>query len=252
MNDPLPPLTERDQQRYRRQMMMVGFGETEQRRLKASSALIARGGGVGGTVALYLAAAGIGRLTIMHAGNLTWSNLNRQILMNQEGVGQPRAEQISESIRRLNHDIDLTVVTENPNEQNLDRWVARCDILCDCVPTFEERYALNRASVRQRKPMIEAAMNGMEGCLTVFVPGETPCLQCLYPEISRDWSGSNFPVLGAVAGTIACLAAIEAIKVLTGFGQPLTGRLLSIDTERHAYRTFTLRRDPHCPVCGEV
>ncbi len=203
-------------------------------------------------MALYLAAAGIGRLVVMHAGNLTWSNLNRQILMAQERVGQPRVEQIAEGLRRFDSDLDLTVVAENPSDANLAEWASRVDVICDCVPTLEERYALNRASVRYRKPMIEAAMNSMEAYLTVLVPGQTPCLQCLFPELSRDWSGTTFPVLGAVAGTVACLAAIEAVKVLTGFGQPLTGRLLTFDTEFHEYRKFTVRRDPKCPVCGAL
>jgi len=211
---------------------------------------VARGGGVGGTVALYLAAAGIGRLIVMHAGNLTWSNLNRQILMSQEGVGRPRTEQIAQSLLRFNPDLRLTVVGEDPSDANLDQWVSQADVICDCVPTFEERYALNRASVRHRKPMIEAAMNGMEAHLTVLVPGQTPCLQCLYPEISQEWSGTGFPVLGAVSGTVGCLAAIEAIKVLTHFGRPLTGRLLVMDLESHDYRQLAVRRAPTCPVCG--
>jgi molybdopterin/thiamine biosynthesis adenylyltransferase len=193
-------LTERDRERFRRQMMIPGFGEAAQRRLKAASALVTRAGGLGGPVALYLAAAGIGRLVVMHGGNVTWSNLNRQILMTQDWVGKPRAEKIRETIQRFNADVELTVVPEDPNEGNVDEWVAQVDIVCDCPPTFEERYALNRAIVRHRKPMVEAAMNGMEAYLTVIVPGVTPCLQCLYPQKSDWWSGTEFPVLGAVSG----------------------------------------------------
>lgn len=249
MSSDLPELTDTDRRKYQRQLTLAGFGEAQQRRLKGSSALVARCGGLGGTVALYLAAAGIGRLTLMHGGNVTWSNLNRQILMTEAGVGTPRADLLRESLHRFNPDVGLTVVAEDPSEANLDEWVARADVVCDCPPTFEERFALNRASVRHRKPMVEAAMNGMEFHLTVLVPGKTPCLQCLYPELP-EWSGTTFPVLGAVSGALACLAAIEAIKVLTGFGRPLTNELLVADTEVHEYRKYKVRRDPTCKVCG--
>jgi molybdopterin/thiamine biosynthesis adenylyltransferase len=201
---------------------------------------------------LYLAAAGIGRLVLMHGGNLTWSNLNRQILMAHDQVGQPRSDQMREALRRFNPDVELSILAEDPNERNLGEWVPRVDVLCDCPPTFEERFALNRASVRFRKPMIEAAMNGLEFHLTVFVPGVTPCLECLYPELPTEWSGTTFPVLGAVSGALGCLAAIETIKVLTGLGQPLTNTLLVGDTEDHEYRKYKLRRDPRCPICGPL
>jgi molybdopterin/thiamine biosynthesis adenylyltransferase len=245
-------LAEFDRKKYVRQLSIHGLGETGQQNLKNASALVARGGGVGGTVAIYLAAAGIGRMTVMHGGNLTWSNLNRQILMNEARVGQPRADQIRDSILRLNPAVDLTVLAEDPNDQNLDELVARADVVCDCVPTWGERYALNRAIVRRRKPMVEAAMNGMEAYLTVFQPGETPCLHCLYPAPDPDWNGLDFPVLGAVSGAVACLAAIEAIKVVAGFGQPLRNQLLFFDTEYHEYRKFNVHRDPSCPVCGHL
>lgn len=245
-------LTPRDREKYRRQMMIPGFGEETQRRLKNSSALVTRAGGLGGPVALYLAMAGIGRLVVAHGGNVTWSNLNRQILMSHDWVGKPRADKIRESILSMNPDVDLTVIAEDPNDENVDEWVAGVDIVCDCPPTFEERFALNRAIVRHRKPMIEAAMNSMEAHLTVIVPGETPCLACLYPGFPDWWSGTEFPVLGAVSGALGCLAAIEAIKVLTGFGKPLKGEMLVFDTEVQEYRKLKIHRLPNCPVCGEL
>jgi molybdopterin-synthase adenylyltransferase len=100
--------------------------------------------------------------------------------------------------------------------------------------------------------MIEAAMNGLEAHLTVLVPGETPCLQCLYPELPAEWSGTTFPVLGAVSGALGCLAAIEAIKLLTGVGRPLKGTLLVCDTGYQEYRKYKVRRDRNCPVCGSL
>jgi len=231
-------LSERERAKYRRQIMIPGFGEEAQRRLKGASALVTRAGGLGGPVALYLAAAGIGKLVVAHGGTLTPSNLNRQILMTHDWVGKPRADKIRESILRLNPEVDLTVIAEDAHADNAAAWVAQVDLVCDCPPTFEERFVLNEAVVAQRKPMVEAAMNSMEAYLTVIVPGETPCLKCLYPEAPPWWSGRGFPVLGAVSGALGCLAAIEAIKVLTGFGQPLKGQMLVFDTETQDYRKF--------------
>lgn len=245
-------LTEAERERYRRQMTLAGFGEAAQRRLKNSAALVARCGGLGGTVALYLAAAGIGRLTLMHGGNLTRTNLNRQILMSADWVGKPRAEKLRQSLQAFNPDVKLTMVAADPTDANLADYAAAVDVICDCPPTFEERFALNRASVRHKKPMVEAAMCGMEMHLTVLVPGQTPCLACLVPTLPPDWSGTTFPVLGAVSGALACLAAIEAVKILTGYGKPLLGQLLICDTERHDYRKFKIRRNPECLVCGHL
>ena len=245
-------LDELDLKKYGRQLTIPGFGEEAQRKLKNSSALITRAGGLGGPVALYLAAAGVGRRVIHHRGNTTRPNQKPMIMETLDHVGRPRAEKIRESILRLNPQVDLTVVAEDPNDENLDRWVPGVDILCDCTPMFEERYAMNRASIRHRKPMVEAAMNSMDAHLTVFVPGETPCLQCLYPEMPDWWSGTSFPVLGAVSGALGCLAAIEAIKVLTGFGPPLTNRLLAMDTLAQEHRKFKIHRDPACPACAGV
>jgi len=232
--------------------MIPGFGEEAQEKLKNSSALITRAGGLGGTVAFYLAAAGIGKMVIAHGGNLTLSNLNRQILMTHDWVGKPRAEKIRETLLRFNGDLELEVLAENVTPDKAESWVKKVDIVCDCPPTFEERFALNEAIVRSRKPMIEAAMHSMEAHLTVIVPGQTPCLRCLYPEQPSWWEPLGFPVLGAVPGALGCLAAIEAIKVLTDFGEPLTGVLLQVDTLKQEYRKFRIRRDPQCPVCGHL
>jgi molybdopterin/thiamine biosynthesis adenylyltransferase len=245
-------LTDLDRARYARQMTIPGFGEEAQRKLKNSSALVSRAGGLGGPTALWLACAGIGRLKIAHGGNLTYSNLNRQILMAADWVGKPRADKIRESIVRMNPDVDLTVIAEDANEKNAADLVSDVDLVCDCPPTFAERYALNAAIVARGIPMVEAAMNSMEGHLTVIVPGQTPCLRCLYPETSEWWSGAAFPVLGAVSGTVGSLAAVEAIKMLTGFGQPLVGQMLVIDMETHDYRKLKIARWPECPVCGHL
>lgn len=249
-------LKENERARYIRHMILSGFGEEGQEKLKGATALVTRCGGVGGTAALYLAAAGIGRLILIHEGKTTWSNLNRQILQTYDWVGKPRIVKIRESIHRLNPDVEIIGVAEPFTDENADGLAKDADVLLSCTPVWEERLALNAVAVRQRKPLIEAAMNGMEGTLTVIVPGETPCLRCLYPSDPDGswWDPWGFPVLGAVAGITGCYAAIEAIKLIVGQGTglPLTNRMLVFDVAHHTYRLLKIRRRPDCPICGHL
>jgi molybdopterin/thiamine biosynthesis adenylyltransferase len=245
-------LAEHEKEKYRRQMMIPGFGEEAQLKLKNSAALVTRVGGLGGPVALSLAMAGIGKLIIAHSSNLTWSNLNRQILMRGDSVGKPRIPQAIETLNRANPDVEVVGFETDANEENAEDWVSQVDIVCDCPPTFEERYALNRACVKLRKPMIEAAMHSMEGTLTTIVPGKGPCLACITPEAPKWWQPLGFPVLGAVSAALGCLTAIEAIKVLTGFGETLTGKILTYDSTSMDFVKFPVRRRPDCPVCGGI
>jgi len=245
-------LTEIDLKRFARQMTLPGFGRAAQEKLKNSTALITRCGGLGGPVALYLAAAGIGRLILAHAGDLALEDMNRMILQPAENVGRPRMDKIVESIARFNPAVEVVPVRQFLDSTAVARpLVAQADVVCDATPSFQERYALNESAVREGKPMVEAAMNAMESHLTVLDPRRgTPCLRCLYPSPPPSWQVYGFPVLGAVAGSLGCLAAIEAIKLLTGFGQPLLGKMLVYDAEVNLYQQVELTRDANCPVCG--
>lgn len=243
-------LTPEELEKYRRQIMIPGFGAEAQKKLRNSAALVSRVGGLGGPAALYLAVAGIGKLVFAHGGTLTSSNLNRQILMRGDSVGQPRAPQALETLLRANPDVEVVALDENASDANALEWVKGVDIVLDCPPTFEERYALNKACVTLGKPMIEAAMYSMEGTLTTIIPGETACLACLTPEAPKWWKPLGFPVLGAVSAALGCFAAIEAIKVLTGFGETLQGKLLTYDATNMEFVKFPVRRRPDCAICG--
>jgi molybdopterin/thiamine biosynthesis adenylyltransferase len=231
-------------------MMQVGFGGEGQRRLKGASALVTRVGGLGGPVAMYLAIAGIGRLIIAHGGTLTHSNLNRQILMRADGVGLPRIPQAVETLRRIAPDCDVTGLAANADDTNAEEWVSQVDIVCDTTPTFEERFALNRACWKLGRPLLDAGMNGMECQLSVLVPGETACLECYCPQAPDWWEPLGFPVIGAVSGMLGCITAMEAIKLLSGCGEPLKGKLLTIDMDDLTMTKYNLVRRPDCPVCG--
>ncbi|WOD40116.1 HesA/MoeB/ThiF family protein [Nodosilinea sp. E11] len=245
------PLSPTELDRYRRQMQLPGFGPAAQERLKATTALVTGVGGLGGTAALYLAAAGVGRLILVRGGDLLREDMNRQILMTDDWVGQPRVFKAQQTLAAFNPDIRIDTVCDYVTAENIDALVQQADIALDCAFDFKERDLLNAACVRSRKPMVESAMNAMEAYLITVVPGETPCLSCLFPE-KPEWDRWGFGVLGAVSGTLACLAALEAIKVITGLGEPLLGQLLTMDLARAEFAKRRAYHDPDCPVCSGV
>ncbi|MBF0560017.1 MAG: HesA/MoeB/ThiF family protein [Nitrospirae bacterium] len=243
-------LTERDLERYRRQLMLGGFTTAHQQKLKDSTALIAGIGGLGGTAALYLAVAGIGKMIFAHSGNLTLSNMNRQILMKDSWIGKSRVVQGMKSIGEINPEVEVEIYDERTSAYNIDKLLDGADIALSARPTFHERRVLNEGCVRNRVPMVEAAMNGMEGYLFNIVPGVTPCLNCLYPTDNPEWQELGFPVLGAVSGILGCIMSIEAIKLLTGYGKPLMSKMLFFNTFDMEFRKLAVHKDPGCKVCG--
>jgi molybdopterin/thiamine biosynthesis adenylyltransferase len=232
-------------------MWVADFGEECQRKLKASSVLVSRCGGVGGLIAYQLAAAGIGKLVLAHAGKLKPSDLNRQILMRHDWIGRPRVDCAAQRLRELNPQVIVEPVPENICAGNAERLVNQVDLVADGAPLFEERFAMNREAVRQGKPLVECAVFEMEAQITSIVPGRTPCLECLCREAPAHWK-RQFPVFGAVSGMAGCLGAMEVIKVLTGLGEPLFGRLLVCDLRSMSFRTLKVKRDPQCTVCGTI
>ncbi len=244
-----PELADDEREIYAWQMDLPGFGETAQRKLKGASVLISRCGGLGGVAALELAAAGIGRLVIAHAGNLKASDLHRQILQQADQVNRPRLESIRARLLALNPRLEFIGIAENPTTDNAERLVSQADVVIDAAPLFEERLALNDAAVRLRKPMVEASMHGWNAQVTTFRPDAGPCLRCLIPDVPPDWT-RRFPVLGAVSGTAGCIAAAEAVKLITGLGTPLVGRILALDLLAGTSRRIGLARDPACAVCS--
>lgn len=245
------PLSDQERAVYEWQIWVHDFGERGQEALKGASVLISRCGGLGGVVAYELAAAGVGKLVLAHAGNVKPSDLNRQLLMTHDWLGKPRVESAQRRLRELNPRLEVVAHNANINEENAARIVAEADVVVDCAPLFLERYLMNREAVRQNKPLIECAMYDLDAQLTTIIPGQTPCLACIYPEDPPAWR-REFPVFGAVSGTIGCMGAMEAIKVIASFGQILAGQLLTCDLREMTFRKRTLRRSPNCPVCGRM
>lgn len=247
----LPELSPDERLRYKWQLWLRDFGEEQQRRLKGATVLVSRIGGVGGSAAMQLAAAGIGRLILAHAGNLRLDDLNRQLLMTTDGIGKPRIDSAQRMLRALNPNVEIETIGENISDSNVSGLVQRCDLVVSAAPLFTERLLMNREAVRQCKPLVECAMYDLEGRLTTVLPGQTPCLACLYPETPPNWK-REFPVISPIASTVGCLAAMEAIKLLAGLGEPLAGKLLTFDLRDMSFRTLAISRKPDCAVCSEL
>lgn len=244
-------LTDDERTRYEWQLCVEDFGVEGQERLKNAAVLVTRVGGVGGVVAYELAAAGVGRLVLAHAGNIRLNDLNRQLLMTSEAIGTPRVACAARRLRELNPLIEIETVAENTSEDNVARLVGGVDVIVDCAPLFRERLLLNREAVRQNKPLVECAMYDLDAQITSIMPGQTPCLACLVPVEPLEWQ-REFPVFGAVAAVIGSLGAMEAIKLLAQLGEPLLGRMLLCDLRSMSFRQTHLQRRPDCRVCGHL
>lgn len=243
-------LTPEELATYEWQLDVPEHGIEGQERLKSSTVLVSRCGGLGSVVAYELAAAGVGTLILAHGGNVKHSDLNRQLLMTHDWLGKPRVESAQRRLKELNPKLNIIKVDENINEGNVSRLVGMVDVIVDAAPLFEERFLMNREAVKQNKPLVDCAMYELEAQITTIVPGETACLSCLYPEQPVAWK-RRFPVFGAVSGTIACLGAMETIKLISGFGEPLKNRLLTLDMRTMHVQTITIKQRKSCTICGK-
>ncbi len=244
----LPQLSNDEQQRFDRQIGPGVLSVEGQRRLKDSTALVTRVGGVGGPAALAMAMAGVGKLIIAHGGRLESPDLNRQLLGSEAGVDQPRADQFAASIRRVSRFVDVEVIDHEPDDREAADLARRVHIILSCPADFEHRIRLSRAAHCAGKPFIDAAQWGMAGSLLVSNGVSTPCLDCVYPE--QPPFETHFPVLGAISAAMGNLAALEAVKILSGIGRPIWGQMLLIDGFEGETHKITLKRRPSCPICG--
>ena len=240
-------LTDYDRTRYDRQMLIHGWGEEGQTRLKASRVFIAGAGGLGSPASIYLAVAGVGEMRLCDVDKVELSNLNRQILHTEKRVGERKSASAEKTLRDLNPTIDIVAYSDYINENSIDRVVGQPDIIVDCLDNFETRYLLNTYCIQNKIPLVHGAIWGMMGQVTFVYPGVTPCLQCLFPEPPPK---EIFPVLGATPGIIGCVQAMEALKYLTGVGTNLKERLLIFDGEEMGFNSVNVKRSPSCPECG--
>ncbi len=238
--------------RYSRQIMLPAIGIEGQERLLASRVLILGLGGLGSPAAIYLAAAGAGTLVLADFDRVDLSNLQRQILHTTPRIGTPKTESAKEAILALNPDCRVETVDRLLEPEELAAETAKVDLVLDCSDNFATRFAVNAACVATHTPLVSGAAIRMEGQVSVFSgqPGD-PCYRCLYDEEEEiDESCSENGVLAPLVGIIGSIQACEAVKLLTGAGASLSGRLLLLDALQMEWRTLKLKADPNCPVCG--
>ena len=240
-------LSERERERYTRQMMLDGWGDNAQGKLKSATVFVAGAGGLGSPLTIYLAVAGVGHLVVCDYDAPELSNLNRQIVHNDERIGINKAVSAKQTLETLNPDISVTAVTDKIVAENVEALVGDADLIVDCMDNFPTRFLLNETAIKKGIPLVHGSVWGLEGRLGFFHPPETPCLRCLFPEAPPK---EVFPVLGATPGVIGTLEAVEAIKYLSGFGTNLKGKLLVWDGAESDFMVVTVRKDPDCPACG--
>jgi adenylyltransferase/sulfurtransferase len=238
-------ITDEEQNRYHRQILMLG--EPGQERLKESRVLIAGAGGLGTVVSTYLAAAGVGILRIVDCDVVEQSNFNRQILHWSYDLGRPKTASVAEKLAALNPLIHVEEVSRRIDETNIDEMTETCDLIVDAMDNFPTRYLLNRTALRKGIPFIHGAVRGLFGQATTVLPGKTPCLRCIFPGTPPP---EVFPIIGATCGVIGSVEATEAIKLITGRGELLAGRLFIWDGLALSADSLTIERNPACPDCG--
>ncbi|MBP5987768.1 MAG: molybdopterin-synthase adenylyltransferase MoeB [Azonexus sp.] len=240
--------------RYSRHILLDALGIEGQTRLLAAHALVIGAGGLGSPAALYLASAGIGKITLVDDDTVDFTNLQRQIMHTQARVGMPKAKSGQQAMAEINPDIEIVPLQQRLSGAALDEMVASADVVLDCSDNFATRHAINRACVHHRKPLVSGAAIRFDGQISVYdlSRDDSPCYHCLFPE-GNDVEEVRCAVMGVFApltGIIGTMQAAEALKVVAGIGEALTGRLLLLDALSMEWNTIRFRKDAGCGVCG--
>ena len=233
-------------ERYARQIPLIG--EDGQRRLAESTVVIAGAGGLGSPVSMYLAEAGVGEIRIADLDVIEESNLNRQILHPASRLGMLKAESAAQTLSALNLECRVVSFAEKIDADSVFRMADGADLIIDCMDNFETRYILNEASKKLNIPLLHGAVTGFSGQITLVVPDETPCLSCIFPKVGPS---SSAPILGAAAGVVGSMQALEALRFLTG-KPTLAGKLLLYDGVSNSVDIFSVKKSSRCPVCGKT
>jgi molybdopterin/thiamine biosynthesis adenylyltransferase len=241
-------LTKDDLTRYERQLFYTGFGEKGQKRLKQSHVVVAGLGGLGCCASLYLTCTGVGHVTLIDCDNVELSNLNRQVLHCEEDIGERKPFSAAQKLAKLNSSINVTPVFKKITERNAREIIKGADLVIDGMDNFQTRFILNKACVAEGIPFIHGGVQGLFGEVTTILPGKTPCLACIFPEVPER--RNTIPVFGVTPALVAILQVTEAIKLLAGFGSLLTGKMLYFKGETMDFTFRNLVKNPSCRVCG--
>lgn len=237
--------SEREVERYRRQMML--FGEDGQERLKKANIFIAGAGGLGSPVSIYLAVAGVGMITIIDMDVVEETNLNRQILHYDRDIGRKKTTSAEEKLQELNPDIIINAIDVKVDASNAKKLVGNADGIVDAMDNYPTRYLLNDVAIAKQIPFFHGGIRGFYGQATTIIPGTTPCLKCIFPKAPPK---EVFPVIGVTAGIIGTIQSNEVIKYLTGTGDLLANRLFIWDGMQSHAEEIRIERNPSCEACG--
>ncbi len=240
--------------RYSRHILLNELGIDGQEKLLASRALVIGAGGLGSPVALYLGSAGVGHITVVDHDQVDATNLQRQIAHTLDRVGQDKAESVRTAISHINPDVVVNPITQRANAALLDRLVAEADVVLDCCDNFETRQAVNLACVQHHKPLVSGAAIRMDGQVSVFDTRqpEAPCYACIFPpdNLPEETRCATLGVFAPLVGIIGTVQAAEALKILSGMGSHMAGRLLMLDGREMSWTDIRMQRHAQCPVCA--
>ena len=243
-------LTADEKERYDRQIMIAGFGEEGQEKLKRARVFIAGAGGLGSPTAIYLVAAGVGTIRVVDHDRVELSNLNRQILHWDKDIGRRKVDSAAEKLKKLNQGVEIEAIAQTISEANISQLVAGFDLIVDAMDNLPTRYLLNKAALEKNIPFFHGAIYGFEGRAMTIVPGKTACLWCVYRGglIPKE----KFPVVGVTPAVIGCIQATEVIKYIVGIGELLTNRLLIYDGLNMKFTELKVKKRPNCEHCGHL
>ncbi len=241
--------------RYSRQIMLPQCDITGQQKLLTARVLIVGAGGLGSPAAMYLAAGGVGHITIYDDDEVDLSNLQRQIAHHTDDVGMDKVISTRNTLKQLNPDVQVTAVRERLQGEQLDNEVKKADVVLDCSDNFATRFAINKACVAFQKPLVSGAAIRFEGQVSVFTPGisASPCYNCLYKNEGEEMQNcATNGVIAAITGIVGSIQALETMKIIINTGETLTGRLLLIDGLTMNIKTMRFKKNPGCPTCGNL
>jgi molybdopterin/thiamine biosynthesis adenylyltransferase len=243
-------LSRKELGRYSRQIIFPDFDEAGQEKLKNSHVLIAGIGGLGSLSSTYLARAGVGHITIVDNDHIKLSDLNRQILYEEENIGERKIDSAHKRLLGINPHIKITPIFAKIQKENVLDMVEGAQVVVDGLDNFETRFLLNSICVKENIPFIYGGIDGLNSAITTIIPNQTPCLACLFKDSPKE-EKDFLPVFGFVPGFIACLQSMEAIKLLANIGIPLAGKLFLFDGKRGEFLLSKINKDNDCPVCGK-
>ena len=242
-------LTPSELERYERQMLIPGWGLDGQKKLKAAKVAVAGIGGLGCPASIYLTAVGIGKIILIDKEKFELNNLNRQVLGWHNDIGKFKTEAAKEKLEELNSEIEIEAVVAEISKDNAHNVIGDVDVVVDGQDNWKTRFIINEYCVTNKIPFIHAGVSSLHGQMTTILPGEGPCLRCIFPKEPPEVE--KIPVLGATPALLASLQVMETVKLVTKIGKPLVGRILFVNGEEMVYETVAVKRNVECPVCGK-